>query len=507
MIKKNVLVIVPHPDDELLVGGGLLKQLNRNMRVHVCYITTGDYYAHEGMIRMREAIKALAVLGIEEKQVFFLGYGDEWIGKHIYNSQGNEKKISHANRHETYGLPTHPEYCFMREGCHHEYTRNNLKKDLYNLILELMPEIFLVVDFDVHADHRAVSLIFEECMGTVLHQTMNYTPLVLKKFAYLWGGMRGPKDYYFFPTPQSKSDGEEIMENYVYEWEKRIALSIPEECNTPLLTKNLLYKAAKKYRTQVMWYLAMKYCNADMVFWRRKTDSILYHANISVSSGNGVYLNDFQIVDCDDIVKKDCTVYPKAWYPAADDKEKKIFIQFDKPQAVSEIVIYEGSVENSLIRDISISIDDRYHLCTGELVHNGTENFIHIPRQENVKNICLQITEYEGSFPGISELEVYDNIHDLESYDEELKLYGSYEEIRPTILLKAAQVVEKYFLELKFIVTTRIFPNKYILMRRYSILIKYNFLMPLFVVWNPIRAILKRISRKLGYKGVIFNVE
>ena len=124
---RKALLFVPHQDDEILVGGGLLYALANaaEWNVKVIYTTNGDYYRHEACTRLQEAVHANKILGIPEENIIFLGYGDRWREKHIYNSSGI--CISMAGYSQTYALESHPEYCYKKYGGRHEYTRENLK--------------------------------------------------------------------------------------------------------------------------------------------------------------------------------------------------------------------------------------------------------------------------------------------------------------------------------------------------------------------------------------------
>ncbi len=80
----SILVIAPHPDDEVLACGGTLARLSqRNCHIHVAIVTDGakgdplNYYADDddvARLRRAESRSALGLLGIEN--VHFLGYPD-----------------------------------------------------------------------------------------------------------------------------------------------------------------------------------------------------------------------------------------------------------------------------------------------------------------------------------------------------------------------------------------------------------------------------------------------
>ena len=52
---RNVLIIVPHQDDELNVAAPLLSYfIDKNISITVCFVTNGDYDGEEE-IRLEEA--------------------------------------------------------------------------------------------------------------------------------------------------------------------------------------------------------------------------------------------------------------------------------------------------------------------------------------------------------------------------------------------------------------------------------------------------------------------
>jgi glycosyltransferase involved in cell wall biosynthesis/LmbE family N-acetylglucosaminyl deacetylase len=79
---STILVIAPHPDDEVLACGGTLALLRkRNCRIHVAIVTDGArgdplHYSEEDVTTRRaaESRSALQLLGIDD--VYFLGYRD-----------------------------------------------------------------------------------------------------------------------------------------------------------------------------------------------------------------------------------------------------------------------------------------------------------------------------------------------------------------------------------------------------------------------------------------------
>ena len=101
---RNVMVIVPHQDDELNILGGVLDEYVRHgSDVHVVIVTTGDR-AGRVLTRHQEATAVCRSLGLPEDRVIFLGYGNEWRvdGPHIYNAQSGAVVESFMGRTATY---------------------------------------------------------------------------------------------------------------------------------------------------------------------------------------------------------------------------------------------------------------------------------------------------------------------------------------------------------------------------------------------------------------------
>ena len=82
---KRILVLSPHPDDDVLTSGGTLALLARaGNEVHVVVYTDGNAGSRDpamtlrrlGEIRRGEERNAMATLGVPEENIFFLGHDD-----------------------------------------------------------------------------------------------------------------------------------------------------------------------------------------------------------------------------------------------------------------------------------------------------------------------------------------------------------------------------------------------------------------------------------------------
>lgn len=474
---EKCLVIVPHQDDELVVAGDLMVQLleSGEYECYVLFTTNGDWYAEEADIRFRESIEALHILGIEEDHIILLGYGDQWTGtRHLYNSEPKKVLESMAGRRETYGVGSHSEWCYERYGRHHTYCRANLKADLKEALLYFMPRVLAVVDFDWHPDHRAISLLFEECMGEVLKENVDYAPLVLKKYVYsgLW---EGKKDYYSLPKKDTLYE-KKLMDNRIFQWDRRIRYRASDKCNTKLLRNNILYRAAHRYKSQDAWYYALGFCNADIVYWQRNTDSLLYHAKLTVSSGDSSYLNDFKLFDSDDILKESYELNSCAWMPEKEDVEKRILIEFASPCDVTTISFYELPGMENHIKNADIIFDTGQTIHTGELDIHGSETIVDCGKQKEIQSITIQLTDTYGQV-GLTELEIYSNKMTELDYCLPLKYYVE-ENTEKSMDRLLCTWMGKFSVICKRLICMKVFPNKFFMRRQYPILKKKGYLLP-----------------------------
>lgn len=402
-MKKRVLLIVPHPDDELSIGGLLLPNLNKLYEVYVMIVTNGDADCTAD-IRLKESLKGLNILGVKEEKIIFLGYGNRWNEeKHIYNMPQNKQTISVAGRTYTYALHGHEDYHYQKYHKHCKYTRHNLQRDMLECIMDILADVIICVDFDSHSDHRAVSLMFEEVMGKILHDT-SYRPIVLKRFAYAFAWHSNISSCCNKLNRSEVFDNRFELDNPCYEWKRKISIYLSVFSIRLLLQ---LYLAALAYRSQNAKTHVRMLLKHDIVFWHRRTDSLLYDAEITVSSGEKKYLTDFKRFDCNDVnCSKPVSNFWNscAWEPLHDDPEKCITIKMSQEKFVSSISICASIFNESIIKNCDIIIGQKvFH--TG-ILFPGKEKIINI-KEEKVSVIIIQITSYTGVKPGISEIEVY----------------------------------------------------------------------------------------------------
>jgi len=165
----RLLVISPHPDDEVLACGGVILQaLRAGASVDVVWLTSGDASelgealaaktAHPsasemldlGELRMAEARAAARILGLAPERLYFLGYPDDGLLRLFldYYYAPYSSELTGANK-----VPYREAF---RQGA--AYTGKNLQKDLDTLVDRLQPTVVCVPALqDHHPDHRAAA--------------------------------------------------------------------------------------------------------------------------------------------------------------------------------------------------------------------------------------------------------------------------------------------------------------------------------------------------------------
>lgn len=168
----RILVLAPHPDDDILACGGLIqKALARRLPLHVAYLTNGDgnewsfvTYTRSiptrageilamGDLRYQEAINGEAVLGAAPDQLTFLGYPDISTLE-IFTSHWRTEPAARALLTRATAVP----YPFALSP-NAPYKGESILADVQRIIQTFKPtRIFVSHPLDRNPDHRAFYL-------------------------------------------------------------------------------------------------------------------------------------------------------------------------------------------------------------------------------------------------------------------------------------------------------------------------------------------------------------
>lgn len=177
----TILIVAPHPDDEVLGCSGLIQQaLANGAQVHVVLLTNGD--ASElavlfgekefpwkpasmidlGRRRQQESLRALSSLGLQSSHVHFLGFPNNglvalWRPEHWRYSDLYRSPYTHATFSPySHTLTPQAPYCGQQ-----------LLSDLVALLQQWRPtQIFVTHPRDIHPDHWATDCFLRYALAT-----------------------------------------------------------------------------------------------------------------------------------------------------------------------------------------------------------------------------------------------------------------------------------------------------------------------------------------------------
>jgi LmbE family N-acetylglucosaminyl deacetylase len=189
----RILVLAPHPDDEILATGGLIQQaLDKDLPVEVAFLTNGDnnefaflFFSkaitldaksavHAGEVRGLEAQRAGRALGLKSGNQEFLGYPDFGTMEIWQNRWGEGKEAFRSMFSESNAVP----YWFARTP-DAPYKGEAILADLTSVIADFKPtKIFVSHPADNNPDHAAL-------------------PMYLRTALWDLGGESQPEVYHF----------------------------------------------------------------------------------------------------------------------------------------------------------------------------------------------------------------------------------------------------------------------------------------------------------------------
>lgn len=411
----KVLVLVPHEDDEINTCGSFLMMLSQcGAEITLVFTTNGDW-KYKALTRMREARDSAKFLGVSEDHIIFLGFGDSINNDahdHIFYAVTEPAK-STAGHIETYGTELYPDYAYKTRGKHQAYLKSGFLEDLLSVIVEVKADLIICTDFDEHPDHRMLSLLFDEAIGIVCKNDDDYRPEVWKRFAYALA-YTAISDYSCINNPQTMRPDKDTTEKYafdivdtsIYSWESRIRIPVMH-CENENIRNSLYTKALSKHKSQRIITHADRIINSDEVYWKRRTDNLAFSAAVSVSSGNGTYLNDFMLFNVNDVDGLAPAFMNYYWHPEEADAEKKVEFKWNEPQHIEQLVLYSSIDPESRIKELSVELGDGYTVSVKDIPNNGNPCVVDLGTHDNITNCIIKIISYEGDGYGLGECEFF----------------------------------------------------------------------------------------------------
>lgn len=275
----NIMIIVPHEDDEILMTGGIIAQaVKEKKKITVVMATNGDYEGTDtatGSVRLPETIAGLGVLGVPAENIIFMGYADTGMENEVsflynlfYEKDENKVHEGHCSG-ETYGLETQKDFHTKIYGKPCSYTRKNFKEDLRNIILLEKPDtIFTTSQEDVHGDHSGLFFFVREILKE--EKTSGYQPVLYSGVAHSKAGddiwPERKEEIVPFSCPDNFDQGS-------LKWDDRISFPVPEEMQEQDLSRNKKAIALSKHKNALKddaVEFLYSFIKSEELFWEIK---------------------------------------------------------------------------------------------------------------------------------------------------------------------------------------------------------------------------------------------
>ncbi len=412
-LAKNIIVFSPHPDDEVLMSAGIINcAVNDGDQIKVVIFTNGDIGGKQaGYIAIQESIDGLSVLGLNSKDIYFLGYRDVTI-RTLYN-HSNENVVIHLldekeNWNYSYGLPDKSDYYTSKFGEPALLNVKNLRMAIESILKDDLPEtIYTTRLYDAHCDHRGVNRFVVEAIVSVKRQIPSYSPRLFEGIVHSLDGddkwpIRDLDVNQVVPFTKPVTLGEKTP----LSWPDVHHIPVPPQMlktprNDP--TVNLKYKAIHCHLSKVSDY-HYSFVKSDEVFWDRNFSNIALLATVTVSSEN---ISTAKLAVSGQMdVPFDTEYYMREWITNSETTGAWINLSWNQSYLVDKIVLYDRINLNEWITGGTLYFSDGTSMKVGELSNNGAGTVISFP-PKRISWVKFVIDKYIGYNSGLAEFEVY----------------------------------------------------------------------------------------------------
>ncbi|MEG1993194.1 MAG: PIG-L family deacetylase [Acetivibrio sp.] len=268
----NIMILVPHQDDEILMCAGIMESAReKGLKVTVVMVTNGDYGSQNleiGRTRLKETLEGIKVLGFGEENLVFLGYADTGMPEkdsflyQLYQEKEEDREYKSHCSSCTYGLLEKEEFHFIKYGEHGSYTRRNCYQDIKEVIKEYHPErIFTTSEEDIHGDHKGLFLFVRDILDQLKGE--GYTPTLYSGVVHSKAGDEN------WPlrtkSLEALSCPEDFEKTGKLRWDERISFPVPDNS----LKEKALAKHITALKPDAVEFL-YSFLKKDEIFWERK---------------------------------------------------------------------------------------------------------------------------------------------------------------------------------------------------------------------------------------------
>ena len=403
---RNIMIVAPHPDDETLTTGGIIRAAVLNGdNVLVVVVTNGDVNGvSQGTIRQGETIAAMNYLGVASQNVIFLGYGDSLLGTLYSSTSPTTVYTSPANQTQTYASLGRHNTDFHNDvfGSHGAYNRVTILQDIRTVLDQNRPDdIYTTSLYDYHYDHEATYLFVVEALmalrplgyGPRLHQTIIHPPC---------GTCDWPMPSFTPTTPFAMPTG---LDTTPLTWGEIENVPVPASMQDPSFTTNMKAIAIGKYNTQVSTWL-YAFVKQNEFFWLQDfSKNLALTAQVTVSTEN-TSTGQLGIRTIDGVVAGHPFLYQKEWASVWELAGAWIRYTWPAPIQVSSVVLHDRPNSTDQVLAGNLQFSDGSTVQVGTLP-NGA-NGLSVPfTPRTVTWVQFNVSNAVGSNVGLAEVEIY----------------------------------------------------------------------------------------------------
>ena len=135
----RILVISPHPDDEIIAAGGLIQNaIQDKATLRIAEITDGNKHGLKDL-RYQELKDAVALLGVNAQEISFLNFPDGLAKNYIPEIQNNLSQIISQFKPTIlvypYGLDEHPDHKAVHAAVENIIQKSNIAVTRYQYLV------------------------------------------------------------------------------------------------------------------------------------------------------------------------------------------------------------------------------------------------------------------------------------------------------------------------------------------------------------------------------------
>ena len=228
---RTVLIVAPHPDDDILYGAGVAANaLAAGDIVKIVYMTNGDLQGTAaGLGRQDEAVNAqTSFIGTSEDDLIFLGYPDNYLLR-LYRDFPDAGSALTTDRGQsmTYGRRGlgRSDYHTYRFGSPAGYNRPSVLQDLVSVLATYRPDdVYTTSAIDYSSDHATTHSFVRAAIIARMVADPAYSPAFHTTFVW-WG--ESPRLWPAAIDPQADMVEPPGFSQSGLSWSARESLTVP----------------------------------------------------------------------------------------------------------------------------------------------------------------------------------------------------------------------------------------------------------------------------------------